>query len=103
MSIKSRLKAIAEERLSRVVAGALPIAYAASPYDLGPLREAIAPIEQNWQGDTLVSGLEWQSPDVVRERGYYPGVLQRDDRYGHAGFINEIADDLRAALPNVFD
>jgi hypothetical protein len=101
MSISNRLKEIAEERLGRATTGAKAIAYEESPLDLGPLREAIEVLDPIWQGNTLVSGIEWAAPDVVRQRGYYPGVLQNDARYGHQNFVNEIAGSIEKALPSL--
>lgn len=101
MSIQNRLREIAEERLGRATTGAKAIAYEESPLDLGPLREAIEVIDPIWEGNTLVSGIEWAAPDVVRQRGYYPGVLDKDPRYGHANFVNEIAGVIERELPKL--
>jgi hypothetical protein len=101
MSIQSRLKEIAEERLGRATTGAKAIAYEESPLDLGPLREAIEVLDPIWQGNTLISGIEWAAPDVIRQRGYYPAVLQHDNKYGHANFVNEIAGEIEKALPSL--
>jgi hypothetical protein len=101
MSIEQRLKEIAETRLGIACAGAREIAYQSSPLDLGPLRDAIVVLDPLWEGNTIVSGIEWGAPDVTRQRGYYPGVLNMDARYGHAGFVTEIADEIKAALPSL--
>jgi hypothetical protein len=101
MSITNRLKEIAEERLGRATTGAKAIAYEESPLDLGPLREAIEVLDPIWQGNTLISGIEWAAPDVVRQRGYYTGVLNADARYGHQNFVNEIAGSIEKALPDL--
>jgi hypothetical protein len=98
MSITNRLREIAEERLGRATTGAKAIAYEESPLDLGPLREAIEVLDPTWQGNTLISGIEWAEPDVIRQRGYYPGVLDKNARYGHAGFVSEIAGVIEQEL-----
>lgn len=95
MSIRQALEELVREALDERAERAAEVAYAEAPYDLGPLREAIVAIPSVVEGDSVTAYVEYGDPEVDRPRGYYPGVLQNDPKYGHYQFAEEAIEVIK--------
>jgi hypothetical protein len=98
MSFSDALDRVAKEAFTRILDKAVNVAFETAPYDLGPLRDAIVatPIQHN--GTMFTSEIDYGEPDVERQRGYYPGVLEFDPKYNHEGFVEDTVDQIANAI-----
>lgn len=98
MSFSDALDRVAKDAFERIVDKALDVTFETAPYDLGPLRDAIVATPIQHSGTLFTSEIDYGDPDVERQRGYYPGVLEFDPKYNHEGFVEDTVEQIAKAI-----